>query len=194
MSIVEMVREGESIEKIEKAFNALSHEERLEEMYKFKSKDQDKLYELASGRYAGPDFFVPKKRYGQEVIHWGVNSLPFFSKFQKRMTAKNGGKTTSYSGYNEQTMKGVTGPGYFSLLDKKEGPHGKKQVAINYYDEPGFKYDSWSKMAKNTSGLSRFVYGNMHDWMWKVSDHVSIGKANKNGKFMNNWFILCRED
>ena len=34
----------------------------------------------------------------------------------------------------------------------------------------------------------------MIDYLRKVSDHVSIGRAVKGGKAMDNWFLLCRED
>ena len=42
--------------------------------------------------------------------------------------------------------------------------------------------------------LGRFVYAGMIDIMRGVSTHVTIGRALKGGKFMDAWFVLCRED
>ena len=41
--------------------------------------------------------------------------------------------------------------------------------------------------------LSRFVYYQTQDLMRGVSEHVSIGRASRNGEEMSAWFILCRE-
>ena len=48
-------------------------------------------------------------------------------------------------------------------------------------------------MKRNDQGLSRLVYANMVDYLRRVSKHVLIGRAYKDGKEMPNWFLLCRE-
>jgi hypothetical protein len=41
--------------------------------------------------------------------------------------------------------------------------------------------------------LQRFVYARMHDFLRKVSAHVSIGRAWREHKATDNYFVLCRE-
>ena len=44
----------------------------------------------------------------------------------------------------------------------------------------------------NEKGLQMLVYAKMIDYPRKVSDHVTIGRAVKNGKETGNYFLLCR--
>ena len=43
-----------------------------------------------------------------------------------------------------------------------------------------------------SSRASRFVYAGMIDMLRGVSKHVTIGRAIRNGKEADNWFLLCR--
>ncbi len=52
----------------------------------------------------------------------------------------------------------------------------------------------WPAIKPNTSGMCKLVYGEMLDYMRKVSTHVTIGKAWKFGKETENYFMLLRED
>jgi hypothetical protein len=65
-------------------------------------------------------------------------------------------------------------------------------------DHPNFKREqlpqAWPAIKSNTFGVSRFVYGFMQDYLRKVSDHVSIGRAYRHGKESPNYFVLCRFD
>jgi hypothetical protein len=40
---------------------------------------------------------------------------------------------------------------------------------------------------------ARFVYGFMVDRLRRVSQHVTIGSANRRGRDLGSWFLLCRE-
>ena len=69
-------------------------------------------------------------------------------------------------------------------------------MVIDYYDVPpkgAPRPESWPKVRPNHARLSRFVYHRTRDYMRGVSKHVSIGRAMKDGKVMDNWFVLCRE-
>src|SRR5689334_23146798 len=46
------------------------------------------------------------------VIHEGKNSLPMFTRFQKRF-CRPAGEAAELWGYNEQDLRAITGPGYF---------------------------------------------------------------------------------
>ena len=59
---------------------------------------------------------------------------------------------------------------------------------------PGEKPGAWPPIKKNESGLGKIVYGGMVDVMRGISSHVSIGRAFRDGKFTENYFLLCRQD
>ena len=53
----------------------------------------------------------------------------------------------------------------------------------------------WPPIKRNERGLQRFVYAGMVDFMRKVSDHVSIGRAYKGGeRELPHTFVLCRTE
>ena len=58
----------------------------------------------------------------------------------------------------------------------------------------GLDFAPLPDIVPNEARLGRFVYAGMKDYMRRVSEHVSIGRAYKGGKPMNAWFVLCRED
>ena len=196
MSVAELVRSGQSIEAVARAFDALDHTGRLAQMYELTHADQEKLFTLAAGRacsIAG-DFIPAGKQPLQEVIHWGINSLPVFRKFQKRFTApRTPGAAPIALGYNEQTMKTFTGPGFF-VAREAASESGVKTVVVDYTLLPDHKPDAWPTILPNTARLSRFVYNGTNDWMWKVSANVTVGRARRESGWMPNWFVLCRED
>ena len=72
------------------------------------------------------------------------------------------------------------------------------EVLIDYCevpsDKPAGKPDGWPDVRPNSAGLSRFIYNRTKDTMRGVSSHVSIGRAARDGKVMDNWFVLCRRD
>ena len=120
-----------------------------------------------------------------EVIHHGRNSLPMFNDFQKRFarTSEDG----VLVGYNEQSMRWATGPGYF--MAREDGA----EIAIDYRQLPDVKVDSWPEIVSQSAKLGRLVYFGMVDMLRPVSSHVTVGRAWKGGKVTNNYFLLCRD-
>jgi hypothetical protein len=57
---------------------------------------------------------------------------------------------------------------------------------------PNEKPSDWPEIRSNERGLSRFVYGFMIDRLRRVSEHVTIGSAARNGKDLGSYFILSR--
>jgi hypothetical protein len=45
----------------------------------------------------------------------------------------------------------------------------------------------------NHARLSRFVYNGTVDVLRGVSERVTIGRATRGGRPLDNWFVLCRE-
>ena len=64
---------------------------------------------------------------------------------------------------------------------------------VDYNELPASAPESWPGIRRNEVGVSRFVYGFMVDTLRRVSQHVTIGSAARNGKPMGSWFVLCRE-
>ena len=59
---------------------------------------------------------------------------------------------------------------------------------------PKDKPADWPEIKSNLSGLTRFVYGNMVDFLRWVDEDVMIGKATRKGeKEMDSYFVLVRQ-
>ena len=147
------------------------------------------LWDLADG-YAEMTLadLVPRTTPPYEpVIHYGRNSLPMFTFFEKRFYRMGDG--SSIGGANFQTLSPLTGPGYFVV--RKED--GRPEILIDYNHVPRDKPPEFPEIRGNESGIARLVYGSMVDAVRRVSEHVSIGAAYRNGEPVGAFFVLCRE-
>lgn len=186
-----LVRDRAAIDDIARHLDALAPEARLAEVAALSGKEQQALFELAKGRGCTVDRdFTPGKGALVEVIHEGKNSLPVFTRFQKRFARLEGAEPRT-TGYNHQAMAAFTGPGYFTAREAELD--GVKTVVIDYTLLPAERAAGWPEILPNTARLSRFVYNGMQDWMWRVSAHVTIGRARKASGWQPNWFVLCRQ-
>ncbi|HEY2902777.1 MAG TPA: hypothetical protein VGL59_19505 [Polyangia bacterium] len=124
-----------------------------------------------------------------EVIHEGKNSLPLFTRFQKRFCRppSTGSATAELWGYNEQTHRMATGPGYFVAHFTDGG-----ELIVDYTMLPPGKVPSWPKIIPNSARLSRFIYYQTTDVLRRVSKHVVIGRAFRKGQPFDAWFALVR--
>ena len=195
MSLQNLILDGKSIQEIGEWLNQQSPEERLLQVRRLNKKAQKKLYVLAiNSEPLNLSYFVPSEENNTEIIHEGKNSLPAFTLFQKRFCRRDDG---SVVGYNHGSTMKLVGPGYF-IAKKTSGNkdwEDKGSVVIDYYEVPDSKpLASWPKVKGNGQGLQRLVYHKMHDFMRKVSDHVTIGVAYKSGSYSGNYFVLCRQD
>ena len=179
------------IEELSKYLDRLDKQSRISEIRDLTAPEQSVLFEAAKGfRPITLNYFVPESTPPkQQVIHYGRNSLPLFRNFEKRFCRSGDPSTTDELwGYNEQIFKEITGPGYFVARQSDE-----EEVVIDYFFVPPYKPPSWPEILPNSARLSRFIYYHTRDYMRGVSKHVSIGRASRDGKPMNNWFVLCRE-
>jgi hypothetical protein len=154
---------------------------------------QARLYEGAQGfRPLGIEHFVPRGVAPlAQVIHAGKNSIPIFSRFEKRFCLPEA-RADRLWGYNRnpRSIQGFTGPGYFVCYAIERG-----EVLIDYTRiPPGTPPAGWPPVRANSAGFSRFIYDRTQDTMRGVSTHVSIGRAARAGKLMDNWFVLCRRE
>lgn len=151
-----------------------------------------RIWDACAGRGTTLEDLVPADyEPAVPVIHHGKNSLPAFNFFQKPFARSAEDPNVLY-GYNEGSTRALIGPGYFVAHYYDE----RGEVGINYYDVPpqGARLpESWPKVKPNESGLQRFVFASMIDYLRKVAEGVTIGRAVRKGKATSNYFMLVRE-
>lgn len=174
------------------ALNALDGDEaRVTAIRAIGGRDQAKIWAAAAGRSTALEDIVPSGREpATEVIHAGKNSLPVFSNFEKRFCRVADNDALLY-GYNEGVTRPVIGPGCFVARHFAD----RDEVGVDYYQVPpddATLPSDWPRPVPNEKGLQMLVYAKMIDYLRKVSDHVTIGRAVKKGKDTGNYFLLCR--
>ncbi|MDP6942717.1 MAG: hypothetical protein QF464_01095 [Myxococcota bacterium] len=172
--------------------DALEPTARVDAVRTINGREQKRLWDAAEGRGATLADLVPEGTEAtQEVINFGKNSLPVFTHFEKRMCRVPGEDDKLY-GYNEGATRPFVGPGYFVAHDFPE----RGEVGIDYMQVPPDDAplpEGWPAIKPNESGVQRFVYAGMIDYMRKVSEKVTIGRAFKGGeKDLGHTFLLCR--
>jgi hypothetical protein len=168
---------------------SLTPADRVAAVRELTAREQALLFEAARGiRPVSLEDFVPAGEPPlRQIIHYGRNSLPVFRMFEKRF-CRSPRESGELWGYNEQTWKTFTGPGYFVARAADDG-----EVLIDYTEVPPDRPREWPEILPNSARLSRFIYNGTRDFMRGVSRHVTIGRATRDGKPMDNWFVLCRE-
>lgn len=176
------------------ALDAMSHAERVRAIRAVGKAEQRRLYEAVDGfRPLRMTDAVPASVAAlTPVRHYGRNTLPAFSHFEKRMCRPPDADPRQPDrlwGYNFSPAGGLVGPGYFVL--RPDAARG--ELLVDYHLLPEGRPAGWPEIRSNERGLSRFVYGFMIDTLRGVSEHVTIGSAARNGKDLGSWFVLCRE-
>ena len=172
--------------------DSLDSDSRVAQLREIPGRLQRRLFDLAEGKRAlTVDHFVPPEvPHKAWIRHYGRNSLPMFSDFEKRF-ARPQKDARELWGYNHSPAMGLVGPGYFVL---RKGADNPGELDIDYYRVPPVQLDGGPAIKSNTFGLSFFVYGKMVDVMRGVSEHVTVGRAYKFGEATENYFLLCRQE
>ncbi len=179
---------------IARFLDALPHVERVSATQGLDAKSQAKLWRAAEGfRSLRLIDLVPAETPPMKpVVHFGKNSLPVFSRFEKRFYRPVDTDATAPElvyGANFQRMSPFTGPGYFVVVpDATPG-----QVLVDYRRLPERIPEGWPALVSNERGISRFVYGYLTDALRGVSQHVTIGFPARHGEPLGTYFVLCRE-
>ncbi len=178
---------------IASVLDGLGHEGRCHTIRTWSKAQMEAIFEAAKGFHPiDLDFLVPSGVEPLvEIIHDGQNTLPMFSRFQKRFV-KTEGESFPITGYNHQSMQGFTGPGYFGVT-QGEGDH-EGELVIDDRQIPTKKPDAWPAIRDNEGGIAGIVNGGMVDYLRAISSHVSIGVAFKDGKPRHQWFAMVRRD
>jgi hypothetical protein len=175
--------------------DALSHAQRVEATRALGRAEQRRLYAAVDGFRSVELVDLVPASVGEmrQVRHFGRNTLPAFTLFEKRFCRPKGvdpRKPDALYGYNFQSLSLLTGPGYFVARPVP----GRPEVDIDYRELPPEHPAGWPEVRSNERGLGRFVYGFMVDTLRRVSEHVTIGSAAKGGKPIGSWFVLVREE
>lgn len=182
------------IEKLAEILDGLGHEGRVHTMRTWTKKQMAEIFDACADRSISLDLLVPPSVGNNvEVIHDLKNTLPLFANAQKRF-ARLEGDVAEMGGYNRQHgVARVSEPGYFTVRPG-DGDHASELV-IDYGTVPRSKPDVWPAIAPNDRGvLNPIVWGGMVDYLRRISEHVSIGRATKKGKPIGQYFALVRRD
>ncbi len=173
-------------------YDRLTPDERLVEVMALSPADQADLFDAAQGlRPMTLADLVPAGTPPMTgVPHDGLNSLPAFTRFQKVFARPDVEGLDELWGFNEgyQTVKTFVGPGYFVCAKHSE----PGELLVDYLRTPPRHPAGWPEILPNDARLSRFVFNGTQDVLRGVSKHVSIGRASRGGKWMDNWFVLRR--
>ena len=175
-------------------FDGLAHAECVSAIRSLGRAQQSALWDASEGfaELALIDLVPSNTPVDGTVRHYGKNTLPFFSHFEKRFARQasvDADDPVELIGFNFQAMAPLTGPGYFIAVPSPKAG----EVLVDYRRVPTAHPPGWPEVKSNERGLSRLVYGFMVDTLRRVSEHVTIGSAARNGKDLGSWFVLCRE-
>lgn len=200
MNVSSLIDAKATQEEIATYLDGLSHARRMGEVLSLSKKRQKALFAIAGEgpaidiHHFVPAYVGPRK----QVIHYGKNTIPVprpFQLFEKRFALPEEGPDRLF-GYNEGLTRPLIGPGYFVAEETshREDWVARGQIVVDYFQVPNQPVpEGWPKVIQNNQGLQRFVFHQTRDFMRKVSEHVSVGSAFRDGKEMGFWFVLCRQ-
>lgn len=182
------------VEKLSESLDGLGHDGRVHTMRTWDKTRMAAIFDACVGRPIALDHLVPPSIGANvEVIHDLRNTLPLFANAEKRF-ARLEGDIAEVGGYNRQHgIARATEPGYFTVRPG-EGEH-ENELVIDYGKVPNTKPSNWPAIEANDKGiLNGIVWGGMVDYLRRVSQHVSVGRATKDGKAIGQYFALVRRD
>ncbi|MFW5741592.1 MAG: hypothetical protein ACOC1F_14670 [Myxococcota bacterium] len=184
------VQTGAPPEALAEMLDGMDPRERVGAATAVKSGLVGRLYDLVRG--GSPlrlvDIVPSSTPAGATVTFEGRNSLPAFSRFQKRFTRTADGLVF---GYNHQPLRAagaLTGPGYFRVVEADEQHPG--ELLFDYTQPPPFEPAGWPAYRPNEAGASRFVFKDLNDYVRKVARGVVVGAAFRHGKDQDAYFVL----
>lgn len=167
--------------------DSLEPRSRAEEVRRIAGRQLGRIWELSAGAMpVRPADLVPAAvADGATVVYAGKNSLPLFTRFEKRF-ARLGGTVI---GYNHQASSWATGPGYFTVRPAGGDSSG---LLFDYTAPPEVVPEGWPAVPARPPVMGRLVFGNLHDFLRRVAEQVFIGTATRLGKPLHQYFILSR--
>ena len=183
---------------IERSLDRLKEPDRIAATRGLAPRDQKKLWHVVDGfrSVTLTDLVPPRVPAMTPVVHYGKNSMPMFTLFEKRFyrpTGQDPNAPIELAGANFQTISFLTGPGYY-VVTKHPNPARAGEVDVDYRKVPSIEPEGWPAIVTNERGRCRLVYGFMVDTLRRVSEHVTIGSAARHGKPISAYFMLCRQE
>jgi hypothetical protein len=188
----EMVERGAPALDVSAFLDDLSPDRRIDQVLQVRGSLIRRMYDLAGGG-AGltlDDMAPSSTPAGATITYEGRNSLPAFSRFQKRFTRTADGLVFGYNHQPAPVVGAVTGPGYFVVSTADDQHPG--ELLFDYTKPPPFEPAGWPAWTPNESGLSRLVFMNLNDYVRAVAHGVVVGIAFKLGKDQDACFSLTR--
>ncbi len=172
--------------------DGLDPAQRLREALALGAREQARLFELVAGarRFTLDDLCPANRPPLRGVAHEGRNSLYAFTRFAKLFAVPDVPGLEERWGYNRTSALVTTtvGPGYFVATAQGD------EVLVDYRRLPARPLEGAPPVLDNAARLSLFVYHRTRDVVRGVSRHVSIGRAWRGERVLDNWFVLCRVD
>ncbi len=211
MSLTELLAARAPIADLARHLDGLDATTREKEGLGLDRVQQQALWEVAADApKIRLEHFVPRATPPLTAVHHpGRNTIPPFRRYQdfEKRFMKPAANATEVHGYNESAAWFIR-PGYFVAYET-DAPRVSAEdqarwasrggVVIDYHLVPPADApvpEGWPKVIPNSQGLQRFVYHGTRDFMRKVSDHVSIGRASggegEKDKELDFWFVLIR--
>ena len=149
-----------------------------------------RLYEaVAGGAPPSLEELVPESAEAEGVlIYEGRNSLAAFSRFQKRFARETG----SWSATTTSRCRSSRGRAT-SWCTRRAAAASTARSSTSTTPSPRRRAGEragWPAYTPNERGLSRFVYGGMHDYVRRVARGVVVGKAYRHGAAQGAYFSL----
>jgi hypothetical protein len=180
---------------IERLLDRLSEAERIAATRALGGRALKKLWYAVEGfrSVSLSDLVPPNVPALTQVRHYGKNSQPAFTLFEKRFFRPEGqdpNAPTELGGANFQVIQLLTGPGYYVVRSSTTRPG---EVVLDYRRVPVQKPAGWPRIVKNQWGRGAIFYGavDFGDTLRRVSEHVTIGSGH--GKLVEAFFVLCRQ-
>jgi hypothetical protein len=172
--------------------DGLPAETRLVETMALDRARQARLFDVVEGarRFTLDDLAPASTPPLVGVAHEGKNSLLAFTRFTKVFAVPDTPALASSErwGFNATSAFVTTtvGPGYFLAVQQGD------EVLVDYTRLPPRPLEGAPRVLHNAERLSFFVYNQTRDILRGVSAHVSIGRAWRGQRRLDNWFVLCR--
>jgi hypothetical protein len=195
MDLRNLIEPHFDLARLAKDLGEIGHFARVWSVRQWTRADMATIWEASKGFRAVTldDFVPPEIPPLVEIVHDGKNSLPAYSRFQKcfcRPSKPEEEEGDALFGYNYQSFIALTGPGYYVAHPSAE----IGEVDIDHALLPSERPDGWPEIVGNNGPLGRFIYDSQIDVMRGLSDHLSIGRGKRKGRWLDNWFVLVRQD
>ena len=198
-----LIRGEAPIAAIAEYLDALEAERREREVNALGRADQARLFEKAGDAPPARLTDLVPERVPEltPVHHPGRNTIAtftYFQRFEKRF-ARPAGERDRLFGYNASNAFFIK-PGYFVAYET-ETPEWKRRggVVVDYHRIPDAAVpQGWPAIVPNSHGLQKFVYHLTRDFLRKVAEGVTIGRASREDEAgdveLDYWFTLVRRE